>query len=146
MNNTASASNVFELLAKPVREALAELGFSEPTLPQTMAFPPILAGENVLLIAPTGSGKTEAVLLPIFSNFVQQRNEKGISIIYVTPLRALNRDMLKRLTFWAEKLGISVEVRHGDTEMKLRRRQAISPPQMLVTTPETCRQFCPAHA
>jgi len=137
MNNTASASNVFELLAKPVREALAELGFSEPTLPQTMAFPPILAGENVLLIAPTGSGKTEAVLLPIFSNFIQQRNEKGISIIYVTPLRALNRDMLKRLTFWAEKLGISVEVRHGDTEMKLRRRQAISPPQMLVTTPET---------
>ena len=137
MNNTASTSNVFELLAKPVREALAELGFSEPTLPQTMAFPPILAGENVLLIAPTGSGKTEAVLLPIFSNFVQQRNEKGISIIYVTPLRALNRDMLKRLTFWAEKLGISVEVRHGDTEMKLRRRQAISPPQMLVTTPET---------
>lgn len=137
MNNTASASNVFEFLAKPVREALAELGFSEPTLPQTMAFPPILAGENVLLIAPTGSGKTEAVLLPIFSNFVQQRNEKGISIIYVTPLRALNRDMLKRLTFWAEKLGISVEVRHGDTEMKLRRRQAISPPQMLVTTPET---------
>jgi len=137
MNNTASASNVFEFLAKPVREALAELGFSEPTLPQTMAFPPILAGENVLLIAPTGSGKTEAVLLPILSNFVQQRNEKGISIIYVTPLRALNRDMLKRLTFWAEKLGISVEVRHGDTEMKLRRRQAISPPQMLVTTPET---------
>jgi ATP-dependent Lhr-like helicase len=137
MNNTASASNVFEFLAKPVREALAELGFSEPTLPQTMAFPPILAGENVLLIAPTGSGKTEAVLLPIFSNFVQQRNEKGISIIYVTPLRALNRDMLKRLTFWAEKLSISVEVRHGDTEMKLRRRQAISPPQMLVTTPET---------
>jgi ATP-dependent Lhr-like helicase len=137
MNNTASASNVFEFLAKPVREALAELGFSEPTLPQTMAFPPILAGENVLLIAPTGSGKTEAVLLPIFSNFIQQRNEKGISIIYVTPLRALNRDMLKRLTFWAEKLSISVEVRHGDTEMKLRRRQAISPPQMLVTTPET---------
>lgn len=99
MTNTASASNVFELLAKPVREALAERGFSEPTLPQTMAFPPILAGENVLLIAPTGSGKTEAVLLPIFSNFIQQRNEKGISIIYVTPLRALNRDMLKRLTF-----------------------------------------------
>ncbi len=137
MDNTVTASNVFKSLAKPVREALAELGFSEPTLPQTMAFPPILAGENVLLIAPTGSGKTEAVLLPIFSNFVQQRNEKGISIIYVTPLRALNRDMLKRLTFWAEKLGISIEVRHGDTEMKLRRRQAISPPQMLVTTPET---------
>jgi len=130
-------SSVFELLAKPIREGLAELGFSEPTLPQTLAFPPILAGENVLLIAPTGSGKTEAVLLPIFSDFMQQRQEKGISIIYITPLRALNRDMLKRLSFWAERLDVSIEVRHGDTEMKLRRRQAISPPDMLVTTPET---------
>ena len=39
---------VFELLAKPVRKALAELGFSEPTLPQVMAFPPVLAGKNLL--------------------------------------------------------------------------------------------------
>lgn len=132
-----SGSDAFAALARPIRDGLAELGFSEPTLPQTLAFPPILAGENVLLIAPTGSGKTEAVLLPIFSNFIQQRQKKGISIIYITPLRALNRDMLKRLEFWAQRLDISVEVRHGDTEMKLRRRQAISPPNMLVTTPET---------
>jgi ATP-dependent Lhr-like helicase len=137
MNSQGQNSEVFKLLAKPVREGLKEVGFAEPTLPQTMAIPPILAGENVLLIAPTGSGKTEAVLLPIFSNFVQQKQKKGISIIYITPLRALNRDMLRRLSFWAEQLDVSVEVRHGDTEMKLRRRQAISPPNMLVTTPET---------
>ncbi|NIV43970.1 MAG: DEAD/DEAH box helicase, partial [Gammaproteobacteria bacterium] len=68
----SSRSNVFGLLEKPVRKALAELGFSEPTLPQVKAVPIILRGENVLLIAPTGSGKTEAVLLPIFSNFIQQ--------------------------------------------------------------------------
>jgi ATP-dependent Lhr-like helicase len=139
----ASEPNVFNMLAKPVREALNESGFSEPTLPQILAFPPILAGQNVLLIAPTGSGKTEAALLPIFSNFVQQRSEVGISIVYITPLRALNRDMLKRLSFWASKLDISVEVRHGDTEMKLRRRQAVSPPSMLVTTPETLQAILP---
>jgi len=132
-----SFSGIFDSLAKPIRDALAEIGFTEPTLPQVLAVPPILAGENVLLIAPTGTGKTEAVLLPVFSKFIQERVDHGISIIYVTPLRALNRDMLKRLTFWSEKLGISIEVRHGDTEMKLRRKQAISPPQMLVTTPET---------
>jgi ATP-dependent Lhr-like helicase len=108
-----------------------------------MAVPPILAGENVLLVAPTGSGKTEAVLLPIFSNLIQQEARKGIKIVYVTPLRALNRDLLKRLSFWASKLGISIEVRHGDTEMKLRRRQAISPPDMLVTTPETLQAILP---
>jgi ATP-dependent Lhr-like helicase len=139
----ASESNVFDLLAKPVREALNESGFTEPTLPQVLAFPPVLAGKNVLLIAPTGSGKTEAILLPIFSNFLQRGEEKGISIVYVTPLRALNRDMLRRLGFWASKLDISIEVRHGDTEMKLRKRQAISPPSMLVTTPETLQAILP---
>ena len=133
--------DVFSLLSKSVRDALTELGFSKPTLPQVVTIPPILAGENVLLIAPTGSGKTEAVLLPIFSNFIQQKGKKGISIVYITPLRALNRDMLKRLSFWASRLNISVQVRHSDTEVKLRRRQALSPPHMLVTTPETLQDF-----
>ena len=124
------SSSVFDSLAKPVRKALVEIGFLEPTLPQTLAIPHILAGENVLLIAPTGTGKTEAVLLPIFSRLVEQQEEvKGIQVIYITPLRALNRDMLKRLTFWAEKLGLTVEVRHGDTEMKIRRKQARQPPR-----------------
>jgi len=136
-------ADVFNSLAKPVRTALTELGFSELTLPQIMAVPPILAGENVLLIAPTGSGKTEAVLLPIFSKLIQEEKRKGIILIYVTPLRALNRDLLKRLEFWAQRLGITIEVRHGDTEMKLRRRQAISPPNMLVTTPETLQAILP---
>ena len=116
MHKRTPNSNVFDLLTKPIRDALVELGFTEPTLPQIMAIPPILEGENVLLIAPTGSGKTEAVLLPIFSKLIQQEEKKGISVVYITPLRALNRDLLKRLSFWASRLGISVEVRHGDTE------------------------------
>ncbi|MEM3153687.1 MAG: DEAD/DEAH box helicase, partial [Candidatus Bathyarchaeia archaeon] len=136
-------SDVFGLLAKPIQDGLVELGFSKPTLPQVLAIPHILAGENVLLIAPTGCGKTEAVLLPVFSNFIQHRDERGVKIIYVTPLRALNRDLLKRLSFWASRLGMNVEVRHGDTELKMRRKQAISPPNMLVTTPETLQAVLP---
>jgi len=143
LSEEKQSHGVYDLLIKPVREALTKLGFSEPTAPQTKAIPPILNGENVLLIAPTGSGKTEAVLLPIFSNFVQQEDKRGISILYVTPLRALNRDMVKRLSFWAMKLGIAVEVRHGDTEIKIRRRQALKPPNMLVTTPETLQAILP---
>jgi len=140
-----SSNSVFELLAKPVRKALAKLGFSEPTLTQTLAFPLVLEGKNVLLIAPTGTGKTEAVLLPVFSRLVEQKNQEqsGIQVIYVTPLRALNRDMFKRLKFWSEQLDITVEVRHGDTEMKIRRKQALKPPQMLVTTPETLQAILP---
>lgn len=140
-----SASNIFDSLAKPVHNVLAELGFSEPTLPQIMAIPPILAGENVLLIAPTGSGKTEAVLLPIFSKLVQEEAKKGIIIVYITPLRALNRDLLKRLSFWASRLSISVEVRHGDTEVKLRRKQAISPRTCLLQRPKLFKLSFQVH-
>ena len=136
-------SDVFNQLAKPIRDSLSELGFTEPTLPQKMAIPHVANGENVLLIAPTGSGKTEAVLLPIFSNLIQQETRKGIAVIYITPLRALNRDLLRRLSFWSSRLGISIEVRHGDTELKLRRRQALFPPEVLVTTPETLQAILP---
>lgn len=135
--------SVFSLLAEPVRKALSSLEFFEPTVPQVKAIPFILRGENVLLVAPTGSGKTEAVLLPLFSNFIQQPDKKGISILYVTPLRALNRDLIKRLSFWSQSLGISIDVRHGDTEVKIRRKQALRPPNMLVTTPETLQAILP---
>jgi len=135
--------SIFNLLAESVRDTLGEAGFREPTLPQVKAIPFILKGENVLLIAPTGSGKTEAALLPVFSNFLQQKDKSGISILYITPLRALNRDLVKRLTFWAFKLGIAVEVRHGDTEIRIRRKQALRPPNMLVTTPETLQAILP---
>ncbi|MBX5326321.1 MAG: DEAD/DEAH box helicase [Candidatus Bathyarchaeia archaeon] len=138
-----SASSVFELLAKPLQKTLSEFGFSEPTAPQVKAIPLILAGENVLLVAPTGSGKTEAVFLPVFSSFLQQKEKKGIAIVYVTPLRALNRDLVRRLSSWAEHLSMSIEVRHGDTEIKIRRRQALRPPNMLVTTPETLQAILP---
>lgn len=138
-------NSVFDLLSKPVRRALTKFGFSKPTLPQSMAFPLVFDGKNILLIAPTGTGKTEAILLPIFSKLVEQQkeSENGIKVIYITPLRALNRDMLKRLTFWSEQLGIGVEVRHGDTEAKIRRKQARQPPQVLVTTPETLQAILP---
>jgi len=143
MHKEGLSSKVFSLLAKPIRDALKELGFTKPTLPQVMAIPTVLEGENLLLIAPTGTGKTEAVLLPIFSKLSQREKSKGIVVVYITPLRALNRDLLKRLSFWSSRLGIAVEVRHGDTELKLRRKQAISPPQMLVTTPETLQAILP---
>ena len=137
------SEQAFENLSRTIQEALAESGFKTPTPPQSAAIPKIMDGANVLLIAPTGSGKTEAVLLPILHQLTKTDNRQGISIIYITPLRALNRDLLKRLDFWSRKLGFTVEVRHGDTAQKDRRRQAIKPPDFLVTTPETLQAILP---
>ena len=138
-------SSIFNLLAEPVRDALGGAGILEPTEPQKKAIPPILKGENILLTAPTGSGKTEACMLPIFSKFLEDRPEHGISLLYITPLRALNRDMLRRMTYWANHLEMTVEVRHGDTPQSVRRRQAVKPPDMLITTPETLQAILPGR-
>src|SRR6059036_1982106 len=137
------AQEAFALLSSPLKGLLEETGISKPTPPQVEAIPLIAQGDNVLIIAPTGSGKTEAALLPLIDAMIRNPDRQGISLIYVTPLRALNRDLLKRLQSWSSKLGFSVEVRHGDTPAKERRRMAIKPPDLLITTPETLQAVLP---
>ncbi len=139
-------ANVFSLLAKPVAEAAIERGFDRPTEAQNQAIPKILNGQNVLLISPTASGKTEAAVLPILSRLITSKtDEPGISILYVSPLRALNRDLLDRLQWWCHRLDVKVAVRHGDTETKERGMQAKNPPDMLILTPETLQAIIPGR-
>ena len=107
----------------------------EATEVQSAAFEPILQGRNVLLIAPTGTGKTEAAMLPVFSMLMEERRKIGA--LYITPLRALNRDMLKRLEEFGKELGMRIAVRHGDTTQKERRMHLREPPEVMITTPET---------
>ena len=129
---------VFDLLARPIRKLLAERGFSEPTQPQQKSISHIMDGKNVLLISPAGTGKTEAAFLPALHKLLlSHTREPGIKIIYITPLRALNRDMLDRLAWWCRALDLKVSVRHGDTATRERRTQAIVPPDVMITTPET---------
>jgi len=139
-------SNAFSLLAKPIREAVKEHGFSSPTEAQQKAIPLIIQGKNVLLIAPTATGKTEAAILPVLSTFISgEERSLGIKILYITPLRALNRDLLERLEWWCKRLDVKIAVRHGDTEVAERGRQAKSPPDMLITTPETLQAILPGR-
>jgi len=131
------SENVFDLLVKPVRKLVEQKGFPKPTEPQEKTIPRILEGKNVLLISPTATGKTEAAFLPVLSMLLQAPKTPGIKLLYITPLRALNRDMLERLEWWCNNLDIKLAVRHGDTELKERTRQSRSPPDILITTPET---------
>jgi ATP-dependent Lhr-like helicase len=131
------SKNAFDLLIKPVRRLIEQRGFSKPTEPQEKTIPLVLEGKNVLLISPTATGKTEAAFLPVLSMLLKEPQPPGIKVLYITPLRALNRDMLERLEWWCNNLDIKLAVRHGDTETSERARQARSPPDILITTPET---------
>ena len=132
-----ASENAFDLLVKPIRRLVEQKGFSKPTEPQEKTIPKILDGKNVLLISPTATGKTEAAFLPVLSMLLREPKTPGIKVVYITPLRALNRDLLDRLQWWCNSLDIRLAVRHGDTETKERMRQSRSPPDILITTPET---------
>ncbi len=136
--------SAFSVLKPPVLERLEKEGFLEASPIQQLSIPAILRGENVLLIAPTGTGKTLAAILPVLDEFLEKRSSEkahGISILYITPLRALNRDLLRRLEEMGRDLDVKIQVRHGDTSMSARSRQAKSPPDMLITTPETLQSI-----
>jgi ATP-dependent Lhr-like helicase len=90
-----------------------------------------------LVIAPTGSGKTETAVIPIFSRVAKSKKPDKIKVLYITPLRALNRDVFKRIIQYAENEGLRIEIRHGDTSQSMRRKINLSPPDILITTPET---------
>ncbi|MBP1910809.1 DEAD/DEAH box helicase [Thermococcus stetteri] len=119
------------LLKKAIKERFGRLNRL-----QQDAFREVSSGKSVLIIAPTGSGKTEAAVLPVF-NEILENGLRPISALYIAPLKALNRDLLERLEWWGRKLGITVEVRHGDTSAYRKAKQTKNPPQMLIITPET---------
>jgi len=139
-----STLNAFSTFVKPIRRLIEQKGFSAPTEPQAKTIPKILEGKNVLLISPTATGKTEAAVLPVLQMLLTTpERPPGIKILYITPLRALNRDLLERLEWWCNNLDVKLAVRHGDTETGERSRQARSPPDMLITTPETLQAIMP---
>ena len=113
------------------------LGFKQLTQIQIKAVPIIYQKKDTLVIAPTGSGKTECSVIPIFSHIKQSKKLGKIKAIYVTPLRALNRDVFRRIVRYAEKDGLTIEIRHGDTPQSTRKKISNNPPDVLITTPET---------
>jgi Lhr-like helicases len=91
-------------------ESFRNEGFQNLTKIQKISVPVISRKQNCLLVAPTGSGKTEASIFPIFSLLENERkndvdfvNDNAILVLYITPLRALNNDVLRRIISYAKK-------------------------------------------
>ncbi|MCS7107831.1 MAG: DEAD/DEAH box helicase [Sulfolobales archaeon] len=134
----SNAEGTLHMLHTSLTKVMPKYGYNDLTEVQRRSIPAVLTGRDVLIVAPTGSGKTEAALFPLISKFLSKPHEhKPISLIYITPLRALNRDLMKRLVGICSDLGISVQVRHGDTPQRLRKSIERNPPHILITTPET---------
>ena len=128
--------NIFEILHPDIRSMLIDSGISQPTEAQRVAIRRIMEGENLLLLSPTGSGKTEAAILPVFHKILTE-SPRQISTLFITPLRALNRDMLDRLLSYGNRLGIRIQVRHSDITQAMRREITTRPADVLITTPES---------
>jgi len=124
--------------------------YGKPTAVQEQAWPLIAKGENVLAIAPTGSGKTLTGFLSAISRFADGTYQSGtLSVLYVSPLKALNEDIKRNLVLPLEAIqkrfeeageafpAIRVETRSGDTPQAERRRFLSMPPSILALTPES---------
>ncbi len=140
------SSNGFDVLSSDLRGVLTELGYSEPTRIQVEVIKALKRDpeKHLLVTAPTGYGKTEAVVFPILDYILNCGRDcsRGIQVLYITPLRALNRDIFKRMvSLIKEKLGVDIGIRHGDTKTYERAKQSKNPPIFLITTPETLQSL-----
>ena len=124
--------------------------FDKPTEIQSLAWPRIAAGANVLVTAPTGTGKTLTVFLTALNRLITGRSECGaVRVLYISPLKALNNDIRENLTKPLAELkhlfdrrgepfpDIRAVTRSGDTPPYERQRMIKNPPEILITTPES---------
>src|SRR5215207_7931059 len=116
--------------------------FERPTEAQAQAWPAIARGEDVLVSAPTGSGKTLAAFLWGLDRLAANplpEGERKTRLVYVSPLKALSYDVEKNLRAPLKGIGgeISVAIRTGDTPQRERQAMLRTPPDVLITTPES---------
>jgi ATP-dependent Lhr-like helicase len=121
-----------------------EGAFAQPTAAQTQAWPAIASGEHVLISAPTGSGKTLAAFLYAIDQLAQNPplttpRDRRISLVYVSPLKALSYDVDRNLRTPLRGIGaeLQVAVRTGDTPQRERQQMLRQAPDILITTPES---------
>ena len=124
----------------PATRRWFEASFEGPTPAQTGGWEAISSGEHALICAPTGSGKTLASFLWGIDKLARSDSlGTGVKLVYVSPLKALSYDIERNLRAPLRGIGadIAVGLRTGDTSQKERRAMAKTPPDILITTPES---------
>ena len=151
--NPSSANEIDSYGFHPVICEWFRSRFDAPTDPQRAGWPSIAAGENTLIAAPTGSGKTLTAFLACIDRLLKDglsgRLEDGVRVVYVSPLRALSNDMQRNLEQPLHEIcelaadvqlgcpPIRARLRTGDTSSSQRAAIVRKPPHILVTTPES---------
>ncbi len=150
INTKIESSQALALLSGTVRDWFTSAFAEGPTPAQERAWPPIAGGEHVLLISPTGTGKTLAAFLAILDRLFREHEAgtlaPGLRCVYVSPLRSLSYDVEHNLKLPLEEIRrrlncerspVRVGVRTGDTSAHERRKLRLQPPHVLITTPES---------
>jgi ATP-dependent Lhr-like helicase len=107
--------------------------FSKLRPAQEAAIQPILEGRNIVLSSATGSGKTEAVIAPLISRYLEEAVESdSLVVLYIAPTKALVNDLERRLVIPLHRLGLRLGIRHGDRELRTNNAHHV-----LITTPES---------
>lgn len=112
------------------------LGWSGLRPVQADSVAPILGGANVVILAPTAGGKTEAAFFPLLTRMLSE-GWSGLSVLYLSPIRALLNNQRTRLEKLGAMIGRTVGVWHGDVGQSQRKRLRQEPPDILLTTPES---------
>jgi ATP-dependent helicase Lhr and Lhr-like helicase len=115
---------------------VATLGWTTLRPLQREAIEPITRGDDALLLAATASGKTEAAVFPVLTR-MSDEGWAGLSVLYLCPLKALLNNLLPRLELYGGWTGRRVALWHGDTPQSRRTAIVTSPPDLLLTTPES---------
>jgi ATP-dependent helicase Lhr and Lhr-like helicase len=137
-SENGAGSTSYALLSEGVRRWVYKSGWTALRDIQEEAIPLVLNGDRDLIVAaPTASGKTEAAFLPICSSLVEDPPEHGLGALYISPLKALINDQQRRLEPLCEAVGIPVGSWHGDISGSRKRRIRERPDGVLLITPES---------
>ena len=133
---TADSDPIERLDPVLVHHIVNTLGWPDLRPLQRASIAPLLRGDDAVLLAPTAGGKTESACFPLLTAMAAGE-WTGVSVLYLCPLKALLNNLVTRIDSYAQWLGRSAALWHGDTTDSQRNRIRREPPNILLTTPES---------